>query len=127
MSGGRPESIGDMARLLAAVYADTADGYETYAASLREVMASNAATLATGQADAIYIESPITPTELVEMLDDAAYKARTSQQLCAEQARAHDAFLAAGGEDNPTAKAQWDEVLARTQALMPDWDRTVGT
>lgn len=125
---GEPQTAGDIARRLAAFYADTADEYEGHARALREAMSSNAASLATNAAEPIFVQSPVSPAQMVQMLESASYKARTSQHICGEQARAYDAFIEAGGDTNPMAKAQWDEVWERTKALMPDWnDEGVGT
>lgn len=51
-----------------------------------------------------------------------AYRARTMQRLIAQVAVAHDVMMAAGGPDNPVARAEYVETAEMAKALMPNGD-----
>lgn len=66
--------------------------------------------------------------EIAAMGENGAYRLRTLQRLIAEQARSYDAFIAAGGMDNPEALASWRESCERASGLMPtDYGGDLGT
>lgn len=50
----------------------------------------------------------------------AAYRARTMQQTLAQVAVAHDVMMAAGGSDDPVARAEYVETTRMAAALMPE-------
>lgn len=64
-----------------------------------------------------------TPGELAAHYRAMAYQVATMQQIHAEANRAHDAMIAAGGQDNAEAYTEYRETMERLQGLMPDFKK----
>lgn len=63
------------------------------------------------------------PGELAAQLRAMAYQVGTFQRIQAEADRAHDAMLAAGGQDNAEAYTEYALAMQRLAALLPDFKR----
>lgn len=119
--GSSEQSWSDKQRELAAATAHMADASDALAERLR---AFDNEFIRTFAAEA----GVPTPAELAEMAAVQAYRLRTTQRLVAEQARNYDAFVAAGGQDNPDAYRAWRESCEHNAALMPtDYHTDLGT
>ncbi|GAB3489716.1 hypothetical protein [Amycolatopsis cihanbeyliensis] len=111
--GAAGHSWGDGLREQSATLADLADGHDRITERLR-VIADQARDWP-GDLDLV--------RELAERSATAAYRLRTMQSLHAEQARAYEAMMAAGGPENAEAYAAYQETTDRHCALLPDFER----
>ncbi|WP_216212890.1 hypothetical protein [Amycolatopsis aidingensis] len=110
---GVGESWADGLREQSATLAGLADGQDRITEQLRTIM--------DGARDWPGDLGPV--QELAERSARAAYRLRTMQSLHAEQARAYEAMMAAGGRENPAAYAAYRETTDRNCALLPDFDK----